>query len=113
MKEKVKVSEIRKYHIITFPYPALKGETKIRLTINSTKHKFDKSNFIRDGYHFGKYKIGETFKMINEYKQTIFTSIPIVEIINENTFRTANSEYKIEYMKSIERDKLLNELGIK
>ena len=71
---------------------------KIRLSIISTKHEIWKNNFSREGYSFGRYKVGENFKLINEDKEIVFSSTPIVEIIDGNTFKTINTEYKIEYI---------------
>ena len=71
---------------------------KIRLSIISTKHEIWKNNFSREGYFFGKYKIGENFRLINEDKEIVFSSTPIIEIIDGNTFKTINTEYKIEYV---------------
>lgn len=71
---------------------------KIRLSIISTKHEIWKNNFIREGYLFGRYKVGENFRLINEDKEIVFSSTPIVEIIDGNTFKTVNTEYKIVYI---------------
>jgi len=71
---------------------------KIRLSIISTKHEQWKNNFVREGYCFSKYKVGENFRMVNDDREIVFSSTPIVEIIDGNTFKTINTEYKIEYI---------------
>ncbi len=71
---------------------------KIRLSIISTKHEQWKNNFSREGYCFSKYRVGKNFRLINEDKEIVFCSTPIVEIIDGNTFKTINTEYKIEYI---------------
>jgi len=71
---------------------------KIRLSIISTKHEQWKNNFIREGYCFSKYRVGENFRLVNKDIEIVFSSTPIVEIIDGNTFKTINTEYKIEYI---------------
>jgi len=71
---------------------------KIRLSIISTKYEQWKNNFIREGYCFSKYRVGENFRLVNDDKEIVFSSTPIVEIIDGNTFKTINTEYKIEYI---------------
>ena len=71
---------------------------KIRLSIISTKHEQWKNNFIREGYCFSKYRVGENFRLVNDDREIVFSSTPIVEIIDGNTFKTINTEYKIEYI---------------
>jgi len=71
---------------------------KIRLSIISTKHEQWKNNFIREGYCFSKYRVGENFRLVNDDREIVFSSTPIVEIIDGKTFKTINTEYKIEYI---------------
>jgi hypothetical protein len=71
---------------------------KIRLSIISTKHKQWKNNFIREGYCFSKYRVGENFRIVNDDREIVFSSTPIVEIIDCDVFKTINTEYKIEYI---------------
>ena len=71
---------------------------KIRLSIISTKHEQWKNNFIREGYCFSKYRVGENFRLVNDDREIVFSSTPIVEIIDVKTFKTINTEYKIEYI---------------
>jgi len=71
---------------------------KIRLSIISTKHEQWKNNFIREGYCFSKYRVGENFILVNDDREIVFSSTPIVEIIDGKTFKTINTEYKIEYI---------------
>jgi len=71
---------------------------KIRLSIISTKHEQWKNNFVREGYCFSKYRLGENFRLVNDDREIVFSSTPIVEIIDGKTFKTINTEYKIEYI---------------
>ena len=71
---------------------------KIRLSIISTKHEQLKNNFVREGYCFSKYRVGENFRLVNDDREIVFCSTPIVEIIDVNTLKTINTEYKIEYI---------------
>ncbi len=54
---------------------------KIRLSIISTKHEQWENNFSREGYCFSKYIVGESFRLINEDKEIVFSSTQLLKLL--------------------------------
>lgn len=69
-------------------------ENSVTLSIISTTHNIDKEDFVRVGYKMNRYEVGKSFWLVNEKRETVFYSTPIVEIIDDSTFRTINTTYK-------------------
>lgn len=80
---------------VTEILPLKVSQPKIRLTMLSTKHE-GQENFFKEGYTKEKYEVGEPFIIFNKEKDRIYCTTKIVEIIDNYTFSTANTTYKIE-----------------
>ena len=73
-----------------------KNSGKIKLSIILSKH-VNNNDLNIDGYIFGRVDVGKCFRMVDENNDVIFSTTPVIEIYNDNIFKTFNTVYKIEY----------------
>lgn len=66
---------------------------------NST---FGESREFHTGYMYSKPKIGERFRLTPYNDNTGISTSPVTEIIDETTFHTLNSIYKLEKVENID-----------